>query len=75
MRPSANAEQRSLEAFYADARENALRSAARLATAREASERRRHAVLAQRRLDREQRDSRAADRLGSVYTPVNRLSP
>ncbi len=57
----------------AEAREAALRSAARLLAARASSEHRVRVVLAQRRLDRERREAADADRLWSMYRPVNRL--
>lgn len=52
--------------YYLTSGDNALRSAARLGTAREAAQRRVQAVVSQRRLDRERQQQHDADRLWSM---------
>lgn len=49
--------------YYAVSEDRAVRAAARLAAAREANQRRRSAVLAQRRLDRDRQQQHDIDRL------------
>lgn len=64
---------RSTEQRTADAREAALRSAARLHAARDAAEHRMQVVLAERRLDRERRRAAEARTALSMYQPVDLL--
>jgi hypothetical protein len=66
MKSAESARRRSASQAFAEAQENALRSAARIQLARDISEKRRSALLAQRRLDRERRDEDSANRLWSV---------
>ncbi|MEO7980383.1 MAG: hypothetical protein ABI807_05775 [Sporichthyaceae bacterium] len=64
---------RSPEDAARDAREAVLRSAARLRVARSTAQHRTELVLAQRRVERARRQDAEANRLWSMYVPVNRL--
>ncbi len=72
MRPTFESS-RSPEDVARDAREAVLRSAARLRAARSTAQHRTELVLAQRRAERARRQDAEADRLWSMYVPMNRL--